>query len=202
MARTKVVNLYAGPGTGKSTTAAALFAELKYRGVNCEYVQEVAKWATWEGRGDKFFADQMRITAEQAYLQNILKDQVDIIITDSPVFLGAVYHDRDYPVAALTACMIQTYEMYDNLDILLVRNPNRGYNTKGRSQTENEAKQKDRELELLLNTMVKEYEKLDFSRETPNKIIDLMIARNWHLSVPAIQNVEPSNAQILAKENH
>jgi replication-associated recombination protein RarA len=29
--KTKVINLFGGPGTGKSTTAAALFAELKFR---------------------------------------------------------------------------------------------------------------------------------------------------------------------------
>ena len=48
MKRTKIVNLYGGPGTGKSTTAAALFAEMKIRGVNCEYIQEYAKDKAWE----------------------------------------------------------------------------------------------------------------------------------------------------------
>lgn len=52
---TKVINLYGGPGTGKSSTAGMLFAHLKLRGVNCEYVQEYAKDAAWEGRPKKFF---------------------------------------------------------------------------------------------------------------------------------------------------
>lgn len=46
--KTKVINLYGGPGTGKSTTAGALFAEMKFRGINCEYVQEYAKDKAWE----------------------------------------------------------------------------------------------------------------------------------------------------------
>lgn len=45
---TLVVNLYAGPGTGKSTTAALAFGELKTLGVNCEYVQEYAKDRVWD----------------------------------------------------------------------------------------------------------------------------------------------------------
>jgi len=38
---TLVVNLYGGPGTGKSTTAAATFAELKMAGINCELVSSI-----------------------------------------------------------------------------------------------------------------------------------------------------------------
>lgn len=40
MNKPRIVNIFAGPRTGKSTTATALFAELKYHGVNCEYVPE------------------------------------------------------------------------------------------------------------------------------------------------------------------
>ena len=38
-----VVNLFGGPGCGKSTTAAWLFNQLKERGINCEYVTEFPK---------------------------------------------------------------------------------------------------------------------------------------------------------------
>ena len=38
----KVINLYGGPGTGKSTTAAALFALIKREGYNVELVTEFA----------------------------------------------------------------------------------------------------------------------------------------------------------------
>ena len=45
-----VINLYGGPGTGKSTTAAHVFALLKQRDVNAELVREYAKDIVWEGR--------------------------------------------------------------------------------------------------------------------------------------------------------
>lgn len=39
----KVINLFAGPGSGKSTTCAGVFSKLKLAGVNCEMALEYAK---------------------------------------------------------------------------------------------------------------------------------------------------------------
>ena len=39
----KVINLFAGPGTGKSTTAAGLFYKMKSKGYMVELVTEFAK---------------------------------------------------------------------------------------------------------------------------------------------------------------
>ena len=46
---TLLVNFYAGPGTGKSSTMAGVFSELKWMGVNCEMAPEFAKEKVWEG---------------------------------------------------------------------------------------------------------------------------------------------------------
>lgn len=43
-----VVNLFGGPGCGKSTTMARLFADLKTRGLNVEMVSEFAKDLVYE----------------------------------------------------------------------------------------------------------------------------------------------------------
>ena len=43
-----VVNLFAGPGRGKSVMSAEVFALLKKRGINCELIQEYAKSRVWE----------------------------------------------------------------------------------------------------------------------------------------------------------
>lgn len=40
---TLIVNIYGGPGAGKSTTALQLVAELKKLGYHADYVSEVAK---------------------------------------------------------------------------------------------------------------------------------------------------------------
>ena len=43
-----VVNLFAGPGTGKSTAAAQIFQALKWQRFSCELVTEFAKEKVWE----------------------------------------------------------------------------------------------------------------------------------------------------------
>lgn len=43
-----VINLFGGPSTGKSTTAAEIFVYLKKKKINCEYITEYAKDKTWE----------------------------------------------------------------------------------------------------------------------------------------------------------
>ena len=54
---TQIISLHSGPGTGKSTSAAQLFAELKQRHCSVELVREyVKKWA-WEGRKISGFDD-------------------------------------------------------------------------------------------------------------------------------------------------
>jgi len=47
MSKPLIVDFFAGPGAGKSTTAADVFAKLKWRGVNAELIGEYAKDLTW-----------------------------------------------------------------------------------------------------------------------------------------------------------
>jgi nicotinamide riboside kinase len=183
----RIVNLFAGPGTGKSTTAAALFAELKYRGVNCEYIPEFAKDAAWEGGRDKLFAQQDYIFAKQHWRIAKVKDEVDILVTDCPLLMGAVYMPEDYPAPALKTLIWQTHCMYEDLNIFLVRN--KPYNPKGRLQNEAGARTLDEKIQLMLASYHDlEWYRLPFSRENPQQIIDLMVEQGWDKDIPAILN--------------
>ena len=51
MKETLVVNLFGGPGTGKSTMMAGIFAKLKSLGYEC---LEFAKELVWENRLETF----------------------------------------------------------------------------------------------------------------------------------------------------
>lgn len=87
---TKIINLLGGPGTGKSTTAARVFAELKQFHVKCELVTELAKDIVWE-ETHKLLDNQLWLFSEQFRRQWRLLDKVDFVITDSPLIMYPVY---------------------------------------------------------------------------------------------------------------
>lgn len=131
------INLWAGPGVGKSRTAAGLFNLMKFRGHKVELIHECAKFYTYE---DNLTAlrDQFLLMAQQEYAQRIVRDSVDYIITDSPPAMGLAYAAReDY--ATLLMMSQHFRKRYGNLDVLLNRDPSRGYDRYGRRENEMQA---------------------------------------------------------------
>lgn len=148
---TKVINLYGGPGTGKSTNASLLFALLKQDGYNAELVSEYVKQWAWEGRNPVNF-DQFYFFGKQMRKETHLFGKVDIIVTDAPVVLTAYYAEvfGSPDQAACFRKMVQTY--YDMCKEEKVRHTHvflkrvKPYNPKGRFQTEEEARAIDEDL--------------------------------------------------------
>jgi nicotinamide riboside kinase len=173
--KTKIVNMYGGPGTGKSTTAAGLFSELKMRNVNCEYVQEYAKDKAWEF-GDtllevpKVFQAQEYIFGKQHFRIRRCADDVEVIITDCPLLLGHVYMPPDFPIPSLRLAIREAYDLYDNLDIFLIRQ--KEYNPKGRLQTEPEAKELDTRVQSMLSIQEVDYKPVFAGR---NAVEDILV---------------------------
>ena len=85
-----VINLFGGPGCGKSTTMARLFADLKTRGYNVEMVSEFAKDLVYEQRQETM-KDELYIFAKQHHRLFRVIDKVDIVITDRPILLTNIY---------------------------------------------------------------------------------------------------------------
>ena len=142
-----VVNLFGGPGCGKSTTAAWLFSELKKRRVSCEYITEFAKDLTWEGNKTAL-ACQEYVFGNQSYRMARVKDKVDVLITDSPLPLSIVYN-KDLKEPEFSTLVWQAFNKYDNVNFLLSRGDT--YETTGRNETKEEAEKID---EFILNTLV------------------------------------------------
>src|SRR6266446_4338308 len=91
----KVINLFGGPGTGKSTVASDLFALMKWQNMNVELVTEFAKEVTWE-KHHNIFNDQLYILAQQNRRLERLKDQVNYVISDSPILMYQAYNPKGY----------------------------------------------------------------------------------------------------------
>lgn len=128
----KVVNLWAGPGAGKSTTAAGLFNLMKTLGLRVELVTEFAKDMTYE-RNFGSLTNQLHVLAQQDWRLRRLVGEVDWAITDSPLPLGEAYMTPEYQ-DWLPAAIEGAYERYDNFDFRIVRK--KPYAKFGRSQSE------------------------------------------------------------------
>lgn len=168
---TKIINLFGGPGAGKSATAYTLAGEMKCRGMNMELVQEYIKEGVWEGRSEKFFAAQEYIFAKQNWKLSRLIGEVDYIVTDSPLLLSLIYKDNSYPPSFDEFCM-NTFNKYDNINFFIERQ--KDYNQAGRFQTLKEAKLIDCKIEHFLDHNDINYIKLERNRETPFKILELL----------------------------
>ena len=131
---TVVVNLFAGPGAGKSTMAAGLFYALKSRDIPSELVTEYAKDLMWRTNGS-FNLPQLYIFAKQHERVSRLIGKVRVVVTDSPLLLTEIYDSENNTV--LHALALYEHTKHKSLNFL-VRRVKR-YFTYGRSQTETEA---------------------------------------------------------------
>lgn len=131
-----VVNLFGGPGTGKSTGAAAIFAGLKMNGVNAELITEFAKDKTWE-HNNAALSFQPYVFGKQAFRMERCRDQVDVIVTDSPLFLSMLYNKQENIRKPLEELVLSVFNTYTNINYFL--NRVKPYNPAGRNQSEEEA---------------------------------------------------------------
>ena len=118
-----VINLYGGPGCGKSTTAAALFVYMKLKGYNVELVTEYAKDLVWDNRLEDMLDQQEYIFAKQNHRLHRLREKVNYAITDSPLLLSIVYPDALTWPAYYEFCEFvrATDRTYDSANIYLKR---------------------------------------------------------------------------------
>lgn len=172
-----VICLYGGPGTGKSTTAAGLFFRLKKAGVNAELVREYVKDWVWEDRKIKE-TDQVYILAKQARKEQICFEGVDVIVTDSPIRLCAIYEKMITEPPYVTPLIIQKFEKEAQKQgvsyIHVFLNRKKKYNPKGRLQNLEEAKELDKKLKSYLISENVNFIEVDADEKAPKKIIKLL----------------------------
>ena len=156
----KIVNLFGGPGIGKSSIANGLTYKLKKKHITCDNPYEFPKVLAWD-ENHSAIKDQLYVLANQH--RGIVKSygKVDYIILDSPIVLSlvykSVYKGTEYPATlygeSFDKMVLDIHNQYDTLNIVLRRSDG-GYNEKERYQSFDESKMLDLEIE---NTLIKHH---------------------------------------------
>lgn len=147
---TLLVELLGGPGTGKSTLAANVFAECKMRGVNIELVHEVAKDHTWE-RNRSRLEYQPLIAASQMWAVDRLTDQVDVVIQDTSILYSVIYGTGRWRRQSFLDWLVDDYKSRDVWTIFLERSEAIPYSPHGRSESLAKSQGKDRKILKMLD---------------------------------------------------
>ena len=154
MQRKLVINIFGGPGVGKSTIAAGLFYRMKCQHYDVESIEEYAKHLVYQNRLDVLQKDQLTILSKQhSKLRDVLETR-SIAIVDSPLLLSRIYFNKDLNVVdpfLFGPVVIQLFNSYTNFNVYLERNPDLPYEKKGRvQQTREEAMEIDEKVKMFL----------------------------------------------------
>lgn len=172
-----VVNLLGGPCCGKSTTASGLFSYIKLHANNStELVSEVVKGYVYD-KNSMCMDDQVLMTAEQNHLIRRLNGVIDFVVTDASLLNGLVYaeHYQIDDIEIVREMVMKLFAKYNNAVFLLPRKAK--YDTYGRSQSEEEAKVLDTEMQEFLEFWGIEYYDMRHCthEEMPLAIADILV---------------------------
>lgn len=181
----RIICLYGGPGSGKSTTCAGLFYLLKSHGFDAEMNREYVKNWVWEERNIQN-GDQTYFFSKMARNERIfMKNNLQFIITDSPLVLTHYYglrYDKFEQLSNTSLVMLKHHHVackelgYKVEHYFIARK--KEYNPNGRLQTLKEAQQIDDELKGFLTDLGITYKtvgegELDASHEIYQDLLKL-----------------------------
>ena len=179
MKNTKVINLFGGPGAGKSTIASGLFYEFKTKDIPCDAPYEFPKQVAWEDNLSQI-TDQLYILANQHRGLVRSYGKVDFIILDSPLLLSLLYkngYTGDYPAKfygdSFDHMVLDLFKSYENINIFLER-PEKEFEVEGRFQSQDESLKLDNKLKDILYMYNIPYHSVTVGENTVSDIMKLL----------------------------
>ena len=172
---TKIINLFGGPCSGKSTISSGLFYELKRRDISCDNPYEFPKQVAWE-KNDSQINDQLFIFANQH--RGIVRSygKVDYIIVDSPILLSLAYkngYESGYPSTlyndTFDKMVLDVFNKYENINIFLDRPDN--FQDEGRLQNHKESLDFDNKIKSIMDKTEISYRTLKVNDKTIEYIL-------------------------------
>ena len=177
---TKIINLFGGPGIGKSSIASGLTYKLKKKHITCDNPYEFPKLLAWD-ENHSAIRDQLYVLANQH--RGIVKSygKVDYIILDSPILLSLTYRNyyksNDYPATlygkSFDKMVLDTFNQYDNINIVLER-ADGNHNEKERYQDLEQSVAIDNLCKQVLDETNTPYHTIKVGKSTVKNIIKLL----------------------------
>lgn len=150
------INLFGGPGCGKSTIAAYFFAKLKIDNINIELVTEVAKSYAYK-KIPIVNETQLQVFSQQMSREILpLENGEDHIITDSPLWLQYYYateYAPEYKEVIYNLCKVMD-EKYRSINIF-VHNDYKNFSNVGRFEDRATAKSKQNDIYKIISEKLK-----------------------------------------------
>ncbi len=155
MEETRIVNLFGGPGVGKSTRMGEIFAKLKKDDITVEMAPEYAKEMVWQEETPNILNNQIHIFGVQQNRIHRLLGKVDVAVTDAPLMNSILYDSTGNE--HFHKLVYNQFKSLNNINIFLERTTGQ-YETYGRMHDEKSAKEIDEELkEILTNYSISYY---------------------------------------------
>ncbi len=150
---TKVINIIGGPGCDKSLYSSAIVLKLHLRHKSVETIPDVAKSLVWQ-KDMEALRNQYGIALHQFRMLEVLDGQVQFLVTEGAL-PQLLYYNESYPdnvcdVEKTRKQILAWYKQFNNVNVLVQRDPDKPYVRSGRFQDEAQARKVDTELRGVL----------------------------------------------------
>jgi hypothetical protein len=150
---TQVINIIGGPGCDKSLFTSAIVLNLHLRGKTVETIPDFAKTKVWL-QDQEALRNQWAIAQHHFELLEVLDGQVRFLVTECSLpqllYYNENYADNICDVGKTHQQILDWHGQFNNVNVMVRRNPNKRYVRSGRLHDEAQAVQIDEGLQALL----------------------------------------------------